>query len=148
MGLSKKYNKNDSEGCIYGIMPFVAPEVLSGQVFTEKADIYGFGVIMSEISTGQRPFDSYQFNEELAAKIFAPGTPDYKFQTWIESMENSDNNDSDKIAEKLPINLGECRKSLQTHDIIVRVNKFRELEDLIPAWKDLAQAFDSAAKLD
>ncbi|RIB30491.1 kinase-like domain-containing protein [Gigaspora rosea] len=83
MGLSKKYNENDSKDCIYGVMPYVAPEVLSGQKFTQAADIYSFGIIMLEMSTGQRPFDGYQFNDELAVKIciglrpeFAPGTPE------------------------------------------------------------------------
>ncbi|RIB10154.1 kinase-like domain-containing protein [Gigaspora rosea] len=81
--LSKKYSENDSKDCIYGVMPYVAPEVLLGQKFTTAADIYSFGIIMSEMSTGQRPFDGYQFNEELAVKIcigirpeFAPGTPE------------------------------------------------------------------------
>jgi serine/threonine protein kinase len=65
-------------------MPYVAPEVLSGREYTPAVDIYGFGVIMAEISTGQRPFDGYDFNLELALKIcdglrpdeFALGTPD------------------------------------------------------------------------
>ncbi|RIB07248.1 kinase-like domain-containing protein [Gigaspora rosea] len=83
LGLSKKDNENGSEGEIYGVMPYVAPEVLSGQKFTKAADIYGFGVIMSEMSTGQRPFDGHEFDHILAVKIcnglrpeFAPGTPD------------------------------------------------------------------------
>ncbi|RIB00158.1 kinase-like domain-containing protein [Gigaspora rosea] len=99
MGLSKKYNESDSEGCIYGVMPYVAPEVLSGQKFTLDADIYGFGVIMSEISTGQRPFDGYQFNEDLAVKIciglrpeFAPGTPECYIKLAKQCM-NSDPKD-------------------------------------------------------
>ncbi|RIB04062.1 kinase-like domain-containing protein [Gigaspora rosea] len=95
MGLSKKFYENDSEGCIYGVMPYVAPEVLSSQEFTEKADIYDFGVIMSEISTGQRPFDGYQFNEELAVKIcigsrpeFAPGTPECYIKLAKQCMDS------------------------------------------------------------
>ncbi|RIA99841.1 kinase-like domain-containing protein, partial [Gigaspora rosea] len=83
LGLSKNTNENDSEGEIYGVMPYVAPEVLLGQKFTKAADIYSFGVIMSEISTGQRPFDGQNFDIKLAVKIckglkpeFAPGTPD------------------------------------------------------------------------
>ncbi|RIB30161.1 kinase-like domain-containing protein, partial [Gigaspora rosea] len=79
---SKKYNKNDSKDCIYGVMPYVAPEVLSGQKFTQAADIYSFGIIMLEMSTGQRPFDGHEFDTKLAIKIcnglrpeFAPGTP-------------------------------------------------------------------------
>ncbi|RIB29934.1 kinase-like domain-containing protein [Gigaspora rosea] len=110
MGLSKKSNKGDSEGCIYGVMPYVAPEVLLSQEFTIKADIYGFGVIMSEMSTGQRPFDGYQFNEELVVKIctglrpeFAPGTPECYIKLAKQCMD-SDPKERPHVC-KLNINL-------------------------------------------
>ncbi|RIB00774.1 kinase-like domain-containing protein [Gigaspora rosea] len=84
LGLTKKANKNDSEGEIFEIIPYVAPEVLFGQKVTKAADIYSFGVIMSEMSTGQRPFDVQEFDHKLAIKIckrlrpeFAPRTPKY-----------------------------------------------------------------------
>ncbi|RIB26255.1 hypothetical protein C2G38_2163829 [Gigaspora rosea] len=71
-----------SEGEIYGVMPYVAPEVLSGEKFTKAADIYGFGVIMSEMSIGQKPFDGCKLDNKLAVIIckglrpeFACGTP-------------------------------------------------------------------------
>ncbi|RIB03350.1 kinase-like domain-containing protein, partial [Gigaspora rosea] len=58
LGLSRKTDEKVLEGDIYGVMPYVAPEVLLGeQQFTKATDIYGFGVIMSEMTTGQRPFD-------------------------------------------------------------------------------------------
>ncbi|RIB10239.1 kinase-like domain-containing protein [Gigaspora rosea] len=95
LGLSKNINKNDSEDCIYGVIPYVAPEVLSGQKITKASDIYGFGVIMSEMSTGQRPFDGYQFDDELAVKIctglrpgFAPGTPDCYIKLANQCMDS------------------------------------------------------------
>ncbi|RIB24406.1 kinase-like domain-containing protein [Gigaspora rosea] len=95
LGLSKKKDENDSEGNIYGIMPYAAPEVLSGQKFTQAADVYGFGVIMSEMSTGRRPFDGYQFDFELAVKIckglrpeFAPGTPDCYIELAMNCMDS------------------------------------------------------------
>src|ERR1043165_9916934 len=69
LGLSKKENENDSNSNIYGVIPYVAPEVLSDKKLTQAADIYGFGVIMSEMSTGQRPFDGHEFNIGLAIKI-------------------------------------------------------------------------------
>ncbi|RIB07626.1 kinase-like domain-containing protein [Gigaspora rosea] len=82
LGLSRK--KCESVlGDIYGVMPYIAPDVLSGeQRFTQAADIYGFGIIMTEMSNGQRPFDGYKFDIKLAVQIckglqpeFAPGTP-------------------------------------------------------------------------
>ncbi|RIB20347.1 kinase-like domain-containing protein [Gigaspora rosea] len=93
LGLSKKYTENDSGG-IYGVMPYVAPEVLLGQKFTKAADIYSFGVIMSEMSTGQRPFDGYEFNFDLAIKIceglrpeFAQGTPNCYIELAKQCMD-------------------------------------------------------------
>ncbi|RIB04816.1 kinase-like domain-containing protein [Gigaspora rosea] len=84
LGLSRKTDENVLEEDICGVMPYVAPEVLSGeQQFTQAADIYGFGAIMSEMTTGQRPFDGHEFNVKLAVEIckrglrpkFAPETP-------------------------------------------------------------------------
>src|SRR5688572_7732951 len=31
---------------IYGVMPYVAPEVLRGRPYTQAADIYSFGMVM------------------------------------------------------------------------------------------------------
>ncbi|CAG8539032.1 1370_t:CDS:2, partial [Ambispora leptoticha] len=57
------------DGKIHGVMPYVAPEVLRGQQFTQAADVYSFGVIMTEISSGKRAFDGIPFNIELDSKI-------------------------------------------------------------------------------
>ncbi|CAB5359617.1 unnamed protein product [Rhizophagus irregularis] len=38
------YNMNQTQ--IYGVMPYVAPEVLKGKDYTEAADIYGLGMVM------------------------------------------------------------------------------------------------------
>ena len=37
---------------IYGVLPYVAPEVLRGKEYTQASDIYGFGIIAYEICTG------------------------------------------------------------------------------------------------
>src|SRR6185312_1058391 len=81
LGLSKK--KDEQNDGIYGVMPYVSPEVLLYGKFTQAADIYSFGVIMAEMSTGKRPFDGCDFDTKLAARIcnkgerpeIAPGTP-------------------------------------------------------------------------
>ncbi|RIB11711.1 kinase-like domain-containing protein [Gigaspora rosea] len=100
LGLSRKDDVNVSGDEIYGVMPYVAPEVLSGeQQFTQKADIYGFGVIMAEMSTGQRPFDGRKFDVKLSVEIcrglrpeFAPETPN----CYIELAEKCMNSDPQK----------------------------------------------------
>ena len=41
---------------IYGVMPYVAPEVLRGKPYTQAADIYSFGMVMYFVATGKQPF--------------------------------------------------------------------------------------------
>ncbi|RIB26908.1 kinase-like domain-containing protein [Gigaspora rosea] len=97
LGLSRKTDEKVLEGDICGVMPYVAPEVLSGeQQFTQAADIYGFGVIMTEMTSGQKPFDGHEFDTKLAVKIckgsrpeFASGTP----KCYIELAERCMNSD-------------------------------------------------------
>ncbi|CAG8454729.1 10451_t:CDS:1, partial [Racocetra fulgida] len=57
------------DGHIYGVLPYLAPEVLKGEQFTQAADIYSFGIIMIEILTGRRPYDGYNFDAEFAAMM-------------------------------------------------------------------------------
>ncbi|GAM27829.1 hypothetical protein SAMD00019534_110050 [Acytostelium subglobosum LB1] len=38
---------------------WLAPEIMRGQEYTEKADVYSFGIILWEILTGMLPFDEY-----------------------------------------------------------------------------------------
>ncbi|RIB06989.1 kinase-like domain-containing protein [Gigaspora rosea] len=54
LGLSIAANialKSKSDG-IYGILPYIAPEVLKKQVYTKESDVYSFGIILWEILYG------------------------------------------------------------------------------------------------
>ena len=55
MGLCKPadYNKleNTNKNKIYGVLPYIAPEILRGQNYTKAADVYSFGIIMYEAGT-------------------------------------------------------------------------------------------------
>src|ERR1043165_6094715 len=55
MGLSGEVDNIDKTK-IYGVMPYVAPEVLRGKPYTQAADIYSFGMIMYFVATGSQPF--------------------------------------------------------------------------------------------
>ncbi|RIB08451.1 kinase-like domain-containing protein [Gigaspora rosea] len=49
--------KSNSDG-IYGILPYIAPEVLDKHLYTKESDIYSFGIILWEILYGKPvPFD-------------------------------------------------------------------------------------------
>ncbi|POG73005.1 kinase-like domain-containing protein, partial [Rhizophagus irregularis DAOM 181602=DAOM 197198] len=45
-----------SSKCIYGNLPYIAPEVIIGKEYTFKSDIYSIAMLMWEISSGQPPF--------------------------------------------------------------------------------------------
>ncbi|RIB15733.1 hypothetical protein C2G38_2092608, partial [Gigaspora rosea] len=67
--LSKKLKESASKGDVYGVMPYIAPEILLGEQYTKASDIYSMGVIMAELSTGKRPFYDYTFDFRLASNI-------------------------------------------------------------------------------
>jgi serine/threonine protein kinase len=72
MGLCKPANYNASENAknkIYGILPYIAPEILRGQNYTKAADIYSFGIVMYEIISGLPPYHDLSHDESLAIKI-------------------------------------------------------------------------------
>ncbi len=58
--------KNDD---IYGVLPFVAPEVLRGKPYTLASDIYSFSMIMWEFTSGVPPFDNVEHDLCLALSI-------------------------------------------------------------------------------
>ncbi|GBC10662.1 hypothetical protein RclHR1_09800006 [Rhizophagus clarus] len=54
---------------IYGNLPYIAPEVLSGNKYTFKSDIYSIAMLMWEISSGQPPFNNHKHDYNLAINI-------------------------------------------------------------------------------
>src|SRR5260364_173806 len=83
LSLSKPLDEKQQEERIHGVLPYIAPELFQKKPYTEASDIYSFGIIMVEMTTGQRPFNYCKFNFDLVLRIcnglrpnFAPGTPD------------------------------------------------------------------------
>ncbi|KAL1224855.1 Somatic embryogenesis receptor kinase 4 [Cardamine amara subsp. amara] len=58
-GLAKLMNYNDSHvtTAVRGTMGHIAPEYLSTRKSSEKTDVFGYGVMLLELITGQRAFD-------------------------------------------------------------------------------------------
>jgi len=52
LGLSRLVNKENDRENIYGVLPYMAPEVLRGKQYIQAADIYSFGIVTYELFSG------------------------------------------------------------------------------------------------
>jgi serine/threonine protein kinase len=82
-GLSGPANEQKLNNKICGVLPYIAPEVLNGEQYTSSSDIYSFGVVMAEVSSGKPPFHKRKHDASLALAIcnglrpeFGKGTPE------------------------------------------------------------------------
>jgi serine/threonine protein kinase len=72
LGLCQPANvkpSQDKNKQIFGVLPYVAPEVLRGKEYTQESDIYGFGIIVYEICTGLPPYHDIAHDNFLAISI-------------------------------------------------------------------------------
>ncbi|RIB13399.1 DDE superfamily endonuclease-domain-containing protein [Gigaspora rosea] len=113
LGLSKPLDEEEQEEHIHGVLPYLAPELFQKQKYTQASDIYSFGIIMVEMTTGQRPFNNYKFDIDLVIKIynglqpkFGPGIPDCYIELANQCMDSDTKkrpkSKSDEINKKLP----------------------------------------------
>ncbi|POG73113.1 kinase-like domain-containing protein [Rhizophagus irregularis DAOM 181602=DAOM 197198] len=72
LGLCRPVNVKPSQNeCkeLYGVLPYVAPEVLRGKEYTQESDIYGFGIIAYEVCTGLPPYHDIAHDKFLTISI-------------------------------------------------------------------------------
>ncbi|RHZ84593.1 hypothetical protein Glove_79g42 [Diversispora epigaea] len=89
-GLCKPVMENDPEK-IYGVIPYMAPEILSRGEYTQASDIYSFGMVMLEVLTSYPPYYNIPHNANLVMNIFKGLKPEIKCeipQSLKEIMEN------------------------------------------------------------
>jgi serine/threonine protein kinase len=67
LGLCRPMNVQNND--VYGVLPYVAPEILRGKECTQKSDIYGFGIIAYETCTGLPPYHDIAHDRTLAIQI-------------------------------------------------------------------------------
>ncbi|RHZ88751.1 hypothetical protein Glove_21g272 [Diversispora epigaea] len=73
---------NPEKKNIFGVLPYIAPEVLSGdEEYTKAADVYSFGIIAYEIVTGFHPYPDIPYDNDLAMKICNGLRPKIPFRT-------------------------------------------------------------------
>ncbi|RIB13136.1 kinase-like domain-containing protein [Gigaspora rosea] len=103
IGLYGPVNKLTSD--IYGVLPYVAPEILNGDEYTQASDIYSFGMIMWTLSTCMFPFDQDSHDSDLATKIsrglrpkITNNTP-HAYSTLMERCWHQDLNQRPDVTE-------------------------------------------------
>ena len=70
LGISKSSTKSiDNDDEVYGVISYMAPEILRRKEYTIASDIYSFGMIMWELMTGRMPFWDQNHDMELIFKI-------------------------------------------------------------------------------
>jgi serine/threonine protein kinase len=69
-GLHGPVNEQILSKKIYGVIPFVAPEIFyNGNTPTKESDIYSFGMIMWMLSSGKRPYSDRPHDLKLIQDI-------------------------------------------------------------------------------
>jgi serine/threonine protein kinase len=72
LGLCRPANVKPSQNeCkeLYGVLPYIAPEVLRGKEYTQESDIYGFGIIAYEVCTGLPSYHDIAHDKFLGISI-------------------------------------------------------------------------------
>ncbi|RIB18894.1 kinase-like domain-containing protein, partial [Gigaspora rosea] len=79
-GLCKPVSQDSSSNEVYGALPYIDPIVLykGGKGYTQKSDIYSFGIIMSEVFNGYPPYHDILHDDKLSFKICNGLRPEIK----------------------------------------------------------------------
>ncbi|CAG8499738.1 13_t:CDS:2 [Racocetra fulgida] len=126
LGLARHANINIEEKDIYGVLPYVAPEVLCRKPYEKASDIYSFGILMTEISSGKPPHWKVPHDISLALEIinglrpkFGKGTPKIYIKLAYQCM--------DADPSKRPT-AGDCYELINSWCDTLRYNVKREEE--------------------
>ena len=69
LGLCKPIISSQNSKDIYGVLPYMAPEVLRKKGYTPASDIYSFSMLMWEFTSGIPPFDDRAHDYHLNLSI-------------------------------------------------------------------------------
>ncbi|CAG8749607.1 15457_t:CDS:2, partial [Racocetra persica] len=101
LGLSKPADEKD-DNQVYGIVPYVAPEVLKGEKYIQNSDIYSLGMIMYEIITGIPPFGNESHNLKLSLRICRGERPKFPDQEPNNRPTAREVSEAEEYNETLP----------------------------------------------
>ncbi|GBB91409.1 hypothetical protein RclHR1_01870004 [Rhizophagus clarus] len=83
---------------VFGVIPFVAPEIFNGYEKTQASDIYSFGMLMMMLLSGLRPFHDRSHDSQLIEDIkrglkpyYSNKTPQVYLQLMTRCWDNNPN---------------------------------------------------------
>jgi tRNA A-37 threonylcarbamoyl transferase component Bud32 len=90
-GLSKIKEENTNVSTTIGAVAWMAPEVIKGQPYTEKADVYSYGVVLWEMYTAEDPtphnVSLLQLADMISNKGYRPPIPSDCPSSWKSLIE-------------------------------------------------------------
>ena len=89
-------DRENNSNKVFGVVPYLAPEVLSQKSYTKESDIYSFGMIMWEFTTGKKPFHDRPHKHRLILDILKGERPQITDDTpefYAELMKKCWDND-------------------------------------------------------
>ncbi|KAG9292505.1 hypothetical protein G9A89_001578 [Geosiphon pyriformis] len=76
LGLSQPADEESAKKGIFGVIPYVPPEILRGENYETAGDIYSFGMILWELAMGKPPFHDRPHDLTLLMDILNGLKPD------------------------------------------------------------------------
>ncbi|EXX65218.1 Ssk22p [Rhizophagus irregularis DAOM 197198w] len=76
LGLSLPANYSLLNNEVYGVTPYIAPEIFKGGAISKESDVYSIGMIMWELTTGCKPFAHIDHDVDLIYKIIDGKQPE------------------------------------------------------------------------
>ncbi|CAI2184011.1 14104_t:CDS:2, partial [Funneliformis geosporum] len=150
LGLSRPSDHFNND--IFGVIPYMAPEVLRGKPYTRASDIYSFGIIMWEYTSGVPALHDVPHDLKLTLDIcrgLRPKIIEDSIPNYVEIMESCWDLDPNKrpsaddlvnkfqvLMKKYPFNIN--RIPVPEHELVIQKH---------PSSCYTSRKFDHSAKL-
>ncbi|KAG9287962.1 hypothetical protein G9A89_017557 [Geosiphon pyriformis] len=127
--------KDTKEKKIYGVIPYIPPEVLRGEKFTTAGDIYSFSMLLWELATGKPPFYDFSHDHILIMvilngqrpKITSPLIPPCIAEIIVKCWDADPKNrlTADEVANKL---LNMYKWVVKDTDEVSKIEEFKTVD--------------------
>ncbi|PKK69245.1 kinase-like protein, partial [Rhizophagus irregularis] len=118
-----------STGELFGVLPYIAPEILSGSQYSSASDIYSFAMIMYEVASGKIPFYHEDISPINIIKGSRPELPSATPFIYTELMKSCwDSDPKERPTAGYLVNLFDDWIHSKGKQLIVTYNSFQNAE--------------------